>query len=1375
MGALLVRPVLALIAAVTVVLLGGGLLTTASGAPGGVVASGYDIHRAAGSPADCNAGFSNPYFAKGDCGFGRVVLAGVPDTAAVVAEFSQGGTSLGTSDATFAAANNDWTFDIVPEPTWPSGPITISMTVDGTPATGTGTVFVNKLGATLEPAPDADGYRPGDPIPVDGEIFEQRGDPSGATQETGVPAAFSLRTIDASGDVRGPFGPFTAAADGAISETLPAAATTGINPGQTTNYRESVRIDVVNATYTQAAPTVPPGGEGEWVADNEPAGSVSVSVTPTDLVLENSFVSAVGWVKPGVTYPFTIRLKNFSAVAKTNTEVTVTAPDSTTLSDPAGPDTSVTNNVLTWTVGTVDPATATGPTVKSLVVGATADTFAQDPQIIWKDLSTAAAVTYNPAPAGPIETESHGPKVIPPEGGYETSRYGDRPFPVVPVDYNDRPHDPASSAAKLATTINDPSEPGSTFNLYQEISYGQLFPNGTVPSDGIASADWEYAPGFAFTENATTDPNSCHGFTNANFPGDAYQTLQPERISDGWYQLPGSTDYYGDDSNGSALIGAVAGVGALQDIDSACGPTGKAVYDAAQIADPEIDYSDYDTDKDGVVDFFMMIFAGVGGHGESQTSVPPYDNIWPHSSDLTGAYTDPATGLTGYVSDDQLRNLEGAPLWYTDATRTQMTTTPGPDELKVWVRVGPYNVNPENSIDKASVISHEYGHSLGLPDYYSTGTRATYGSWTLMATDHSQNMDIVGKKELGWVVPRVLQQPGSLTADDWRDTKLNTHRIDWQEADGDSYTLDGAANNVNNGQGYVAPLPSRQILDPSIVPSGDHVWWSRSGNDFGCTPEAGHNLDIALPGLASVPAGTPVTLTFKSRWDIEWDFDYGFVLATTDNGQTYTSYPSENGYTTAGTQNPQQIACQSRFGNGLTGSSGSYEAGTQEIDRIAGNYPEAPFVDDSYDLSDLAGTAATLRLSYSTDAGLARPGWFIDDLKVTAGSQVLYESDFETANDPAVFNGGCREALQTAQKCTDGWLYASASQGSPAEHAYLMEMRDRSGFDAFGRGESDRGDPTFAPGMLLTYTDENHGYGNFGTDDPPAQSPLDSQPQPGEEAPALDDAAYTAAANDTSFSDSGTGHVDNYADPSRADGLWRFDFGCLGFDVTGMSGDDIGPEDIDPADPATYNLMGDVNFNIGGGCGAFNYGYGLIGGTGKPTAVAQAKPTEVDVGEKVSFDGSASFDDQDAPEDLGHQWDFDGNGKFDANTRQVTHAFKVSGTYEATLRVTDSDGNTDDDSVTITVRASGRCAGVKAKISAGPGKQVLKGTKGRDVFAAFGGNDVVRGRGGNDVICGGGGKDKLFGGSGKDKLKGGKKKDRCRGGPGKDKLRSCEL
>jgi M6 family metalloprotease-like protein/uncharacterized repeat protein (TIGR01451 family) len=545
-------------------------------------------------------------------------------------------------------------------------------------------------------------------------------------------------------------------------------------------------------------------------------------------VLENSFVSSKGWVKPGETYPFTVRVRNHTDAPFTDLTVTVSVPDGTTL--------------LGEPSFTVDvPAGG----VATRVFEARANTLQQDPQVVWKDLSSTATL-------GDVTATSHGPKVIPPSGGYETARYGDRPFPVVPVDFSDRAHGAASSADKLATKINDPDTPGSTFNLYQEMSYGQLFPHGTVPSDGVATAGWDYAPGFTFTQNSL-EPDTCRGVTNAMLP--IHQQLQPERIRDGWYQLPGSTDYYGDDSKGSALIGALAGVGALQDIDSACGPTGKAVFDAAQIADPEIDYNDYDTDKDGVVDFFMMVFPGVGGNGESQLS--GYDNIWPHSSDLQGAYVD-ENGEKGYVSDDQLTDLEGRPLFWTDEGRSKKTNDD--TGIPVHVRVGPYNVNPESAIERASVISHEYGHSLGLPDYYSTGSRETYGSWTLMASDHSQNIDIVGKKELGWVVPRVLEPGQTVNADGWQDTKRDTNRIDWKQPDGTPYTLTG--EDVDNGEAYVAPLPGRQIIDPSLVPSGDHVWWSRAGNDFGCPPSGGHNLDIALPALRDVPAGTPVTLTF---------------------------------------------------------------------------------------------------------------------------------------------------------------------------------------------------------------------------------------------------------------------------------------------------------------------------------------------------------------------------------------------------------------------------------------------------------------------------------------------------------------------------------
>ena len=1010
----------------------------------------------------------------------------------------------------------------------------------------------------------------------------------------GVPASFTLQLVDAEGSVLAEQ-PVTADADGGFAATVPAALLARVDA---TEGAVSLAVRAVDASYAGFA------------AADAGARAVTVASRATGLRLENSFVSSVGWVKPGERYPSTLTVANPTRRTLSGASVSVTAPVGTSFVSASGPGTHRTAaRSVTWQL----PPVRAGRSVRLVLEHRAAGTRAL-PTIVWRDLSTRATLRA----AGRTSTStSHGPKVIPPAERFDTARYGDRPFPVVPVQYVDRAYTPDHTGEQLEEIINSPRFKGSTFNLFQEMSLGQLFPDGTVPSAGIASADFDYEPGFPLYQ---TDPGTLNTCTGATF-GDLGEAalgspLYPERITNGVYNLPGTTQYYGADANGSAIIGALGGVAALQQIDSGCGPTGKLVADAVVLADPEIDYSDFDTDKDGLVDFFMAVFAGCGGNGASQlgacsdapTDAAPYDNIWPHSSSLESYFTDPETGLTGITTDDQLKDLEGRPLWYTSKARKQMTTRNTGKDLKVFVRVGPYNVNPETAIDAASVISHEYGHSLGLPDFYSLGGRETYGDWNLMATDKSQNMDAYGRQELGWVVPEVLQPGRKKTVKGWKDSKQDTGRITWRTPSGKRYTLkDGRDGIVRNSQMYVAKLPGRTLLDTKVFTTGDgaskrSAWFSGSGNDFGCATDGGaKNLDVSLPGARQLPAGTTITASFKSYWDIEWDYDYGFVLTSTD-GKDYTSHASENGYTTSNldpTQgNPNQNGCQAAYDNGITGTSGSYQAGTEVVDRKAGNTPAPVFLADSYDVSDLVGAKTpVLRFSYSTDPGLARPGWFIDDLEVTATlpdgtKKKLFASDFEKTGgpeDPQVFPGGCKS--DGPGTCTLAWNYVKAGQAADFDHAYYLEMRDRSGFDLDGKGQVDRDPITFEPGLSLGYTDEAHGYGNAGTDNPPAQHVLDSVPDPGNDAPDLTDAAFKATSGRNAFSDFGAGWIDNYSDPSRqakdaeATTDWLFDYRCLSFKVLSMKGDSDGPS------RSNGDLTGTVAFTMGKGCGRFDYGY----------------------------------------------------------------------------------------------------------------------------------------------------------------------------------------
>lgn len=177
------------------------------------------------------------------------------------------------------------------------------------------------------------------------------------------------------------------------------------------------------------------------------------------------------------------------------------------------------------------------------------------------------------------------------------------------------------------------------------------------------------------------------------------------------------------------------------------------VIDACMIADSVfgLDFSQYDNDGDGNVDFVYIIYAGFGeADGGGSTT------IWPHNFSLTSALYYGLSYQTEYYvnsgSDYNLPLFDGK---YVDNYACSM-------ELK-------YSYYGGGKRTGIGCIAHEFGHVLGLPDLYDTsyGTNYSRGytpsDWDIMDggsynddMNCPPNYSVYEKYYLGWAKPELL-------------------------------------------------------------------------------------------------------------------------------------------------------------------------------------------------------------------------------------------------------------------------------------------------------------------------------------------------------------------------------------------------------------------------------------------------------------------------------------------------------------------------------------------------------------------------------------------------------------------------------------------
>ena len=151
-------------------------------------------------------------------------------------------------------------------------------------------------------------------------------------------------------------------------------------------------------------------------------------------------------------------------------------------------------------------------------------------------------------------------------------------------------------------------------------------------------------------------------------------------------------------------------------------------------------------------------------------------------------------------------------------------------------------------------------------------------------------------------------------------------------------------------------------LLPTDPHSGKAMWWS----------DRADGLDSTLTRTVDLRAATRPVLSFWTWYEIEKDYDYAYVAASTDGGAHWTTLPAPA--TTKDDPNGNNL------GNGYTDLSGG------------GRTPA--WVQQEVDLSAYVGKEIQLRFEYVTDGALNLHGMAIDDISITG----LLSDDAETDN-----------------------------------------------------------------------------------------------------------------------------------------------------------------------------------------------------------------------------------------------------------------------------------------------------------------------------------------------------------------------------------------
>ncbi|WP_206484294.1 immune inhibitor A domain-containing protein [Thalassotalea sp. G2M2-11] len=511
------------------------------------------------------------------------------------------------------------------------------------------------------------------------------------------------------------------------------------------------------------------------------------------------------------------------------------------------------------------------------------------------------------------------------------------------------------------------------------------FPHNSIePGEtGMYYEDYtkEHYAELLFGDEAWVAPNGHHANSmRMYYEAQSGGSYSVEGSVAGWYMAEKPAAYYGNNTDGDirSLIREAL---------------------AAAAADPNVDLSDFDIEDrydldgdgdywepDGLVDHVMVFHSSVGEEaGGGQLGE---DAIWAHRWNLGSPFAIPGT-----TTDTDMLGL-GA------------------------MGAFDYTVQPADSA--VGVVSHEYGHDLGLPDEYDTqysGRGEPVSSWSIMSSG-SWAGRLGGTEPTGfsaWAKEFLQNSMGG----NWLHGA--TVNIDDITADGVTGLLDQAVSKGMNNDAIRINLPDKETLVTTPT-SGEYAYFSGSGNEL-------FNRMIIPVDLTNA---TTATAKFKAWYDIETDWDYAYVYAFDSAGNFLGFLP---GNITTDT-NPYG---QNR-GNAITGNSNGW-------------------IDAEFDLSAFVGDTITLYFLYETDGYVANPGLYVDDFAVETDAGALAQANADDAdNEPFYLLG-----------------YTADKGVSYSEHYYLAEWRTHQAEDAGLAHINVAGENmAFNEGLLLWYVDNKY-------------------------------------------------------------------------------------------------------------------------------------------------------------------------------------------------------------------------------------------------------------------------------------------------------------